>query len=200
MEQIRQIGNSTLSKEYYPNPENKRTVNILLEVSMPIIMFSILSLGISIIMLLYAVLMMRGVFGAKSRSDEALNREKILIPDSIAREITSDNILKFLGSLLTEDEVRIIISLAKAIITDRGNSIEENRAGLRNKYQISSESGVAQRSVYDKGGPIDRLVEVGIITKIEAEKKTGGQKYLYSLSKESYIIAPLIAVLESNEE
>ncbi|MBD3405172.1 MAG: hypothetical protein GF411_03435 [Candidatus Lokiarchaeota archaeon] len=198
MEQTRQYGYLTNHMENLPNPEVSGSV--ILAVAMPVIIFSILSLGFSIVMLIYAVLTIRSLSGKSSREESKVSHEKVLIPESIAKEITSKNIMSFLESLLTEDEVRIIIALAKAIVTDRKKEVNDDQIGLRNKYQISTESNVEQRVIYSKAGPIDRLVEVGIIMKIGAEKQTGGQKYLYVLSKDNSITAPLIEIFDSREE
>ncbi|MBD3405171.1 MAG: hypothetical protein GF411_03430 [Candidatus Lokiarchaeota archaeon] len=81
---------------------------------------------------------------------------------------------------IDSEEIRILQCLMKEYIED-SKKLPLEQAGWRNKYNISKKARVSQKKIYCETGPIESLVDLGLIEIRDSPISWGGQKYNYRI-------------------
>ncbi|MGY5879092.1 MAG: hypothetical protein RTV31_02530 [Candidatus Thorarchaeota archaeon] len=107
---------------------------------------------------------------------------------------------RFLSSFLLENEIRVLRSLANAFIVDdepNYSHLSGTSKGWLNKHKVHLRSGVSKKSIYRKGGIMQRLTTLGIV--LDKYSGSWGSKNKYRLNtKNDFILVYAKAVLDSH--
>ncbi|MBD3157853.1 MAG: hypothetical protein GF309_03600 [Candidatus Lokiarchaeota archaeon] len=79
----------------------------------------------------------------------------------------------------TQKEEEILYALALAYAYDVDNNKKLAESGWRNKYKIHKLSGLPQKTIYSRTGPLISLLKKKLIQKRESPSRWGGQQFQY---------------------
>ncbi|MBS3795777.1 MAG: hypothetical protein KGY80_12805 [Candidatus Thorarchaeota archaeon] len=76
-----------------------------------------------------------------------------------------------------EEEILYALALAYAYDVDKNKRLAES--GWRNKYNIHKLSGLPQKTIYSRTGPLHSLLGKKLLEKRESPSRWGGQQFQY---------------------
>lgn len=188
---------SSSNAKSFANINSNHTHLLLLTASLEILVVSLVSTITTIVVLLYALYLLY------SRRQESVGSEVNF--SLISNNWNHEQFHSFFARFLLKDEIRILDSLATALITDEPNillhSLDENIGfdGWRNKHQLSQDSEVSQNVLYRKDGILERLVSLSLVIMKDSDKGWGGQKYQYQYNYTDSLLLSYLRVLKNGK-
>ncbi len=107
---------------------------------------------------------------------------------------------RFLSSFLLANEILVLRSLANVFVFDdkpNYSHLNSTSKGWLNKHQVHLRSGVSKKSIYRKGGIMQRLTTLGIVLNKVSGSWNSKNKYRLN-TKNDFILVYAKAVLDSH--